>query len=379
MISWNFKKRYQQPIGLDIGHNSIKMIQLAFTGGGTKVIAADKIAIDTELNEDNEEKRKFVISAIRKSLDEGNFHGKKVISCMPSDKLKITSIRLPEMENDQIEDTLKKEVNDRFGLDADKDMINYIVAGNIQQGNETKNELILFAADNETVSNHIALLEEAKLRPVAIDTIPCALFRSFERLLRRQEDKNITAVFVDIGNKYTTVVFDREGEISFIKQIPIGGYRFNSEIAAKLDISIKEAELLRKRLQDDQKRTAVKESDIDESIKQVVVDSVEIVSEELAKEISLCLRYYTVTFRGKRVEQAIFAGGEAYENVLLNVLRRQLAVNVQVAKPLRGFDISDVEFGSDKRGLLCEWAVAVGLSLKGWNEDFSQDKSYERN
>ena len=355
------------------------MIQLAFTGGGTKVIAADKIAIDTELNEDNEEKRKFIISAIRKSLDEGNFHGKKVISCMPSDKLKITSIRLPEMENDQIEDTLKKEVNDRFGLDADKDMINYIVDGNIQQGNETKNELILFAADNETVSNHIALLEEAKLRPVAIDTIPCALFRSFERLLRRQEDKNITAVFVDIGNKYTTVVFDREGEISFIKQIPIGGYRFNSEIAAKLGISIKEAELLRKRLQDDQKRTAVKESGIDESIKQVVVDSVEIVSEELAKEISLCLRYYTVTFRGKRVEQAIFAGGEAYENVLLNVLRRQLAVNVQVAKPLRGFDISDVEFGSDKRGLLCEWAVAVGLSLKGWNEDFSQDKSYERN
>jgi hypothetical protein len=33
------------------------------------------------------------------------------------------------------------------------------------------------------------------------------------------------------------------------------------------------------------------------------------VAEELAKEISLCFRYYTVTFRGKRVEKAIFTGG----------------------------------------------------------------------
>jgi Tfp pilus assembly PilM family ATPase len=83
------------------------------------------------------------------------------------------------------------------------------------------------------------------------------------------------------------------------------------------------------------------------------------------------LRYYTVTFRGKRVERAIFAGGEAYENILLNVLRRQLTVEIEVAQPLRGFDLSSegahVNFDSDRRGLLCEWAVAVGLGLKGWN------------
>ncbi|MCJ7777384.1 MAG: hypothetical protein MUP16_03630, partial [Sedimentisphaerales bacterium] len=57
--------------------------------------------------------------------------------------------------------------------------------------------------------------------------------------------------------------------------------------------------------------------------------------------------------------------GGAYEDILLNVLRRQLAVEIEVAQPLKGFDLMNVDFGSDRHGLLCEWAVAVGLSLKG--------------
>jgi Tfp pilus assembly PilM family ATPase len=68
------------------------------------------------------------------------------------------------------------------------------------------------------------------------------------------------------------------------------------------------------------------------------------------------------------VERAVFSGGGAYERILLNVLRRQLAVDVELAQPLKGFDMMELEFGSDRRGLLCEWAVAVGLSLKGWKQ-----------
>jgi type IV pilus assembly protein PilM len=97
-----------------------------------------------------------------------------------------------------------------------------------------------------------------------------------------------------------------------------------------------------------------------------MVDAIGAAAEELAKEISLCLRYYTVTFRGKRVEQAVFSGGEAYERILLNVLRRHLTVEIEVAQPLKGLNITNVNFDDDKRGLLCEWAVAVGLGLKGW-------------
>lgn len=380
MISWKLKTRGQRPIGLDIGHNSIKMIQLAVNEGHISILAADKAHIDAGINSDGEERRSFVISTIKQMLTEGNFRGRNVVSCLPSDKLKITSLRLAEAETQEIEQVLRKEVGQRFGLDPDKDTINYVLAGNVRQGDEIKNELILFAADDETIKNHIGMLEEAQLRPVAIDTIPCALFRSFERSLRRQEDREHTVVFADVGSRFTTVVFGRGGEISFVKQIPIGGEKFNREIAAKLGVSINETETLRGKLrmeradagpylQETPAQNTANEGCLDASTRQVMVDAISAVAEELAREISLCFRYYTVTFRGKRVERAVFAGGEAYEGILLNVLKRQLAVEIEVAQPLKGFDMMNVNFDSDRRGLLCEWAVAVGLSLKGCNGD----------
>ena len=405
MINWKLKTRSQPPIGLDIGHSSIKMIQLAINEGHISILAADKVHIDSHINGDENERRNFVVSAIKQMLAEGNFRGRNVVSCLPNDSLKITSLRLAETESGGIERALRREVSQRFGLDPDRDAVDYLVAGDVRQGDEIKNELILFAADDESIKRHIELLEEAGLRPVGIDTIPCALFRSFERSLQRQEDKERTAVFVDVGGRFTTVVFGRGRDVSFVKQIPIGGENFNQEIAAKLGVSISEAEMLRGKLRVERTVSAGpgapawasgqssmgqdnlgdaksgKESlaALDVSTRQVVVDAVGAVAEKLAREISLCFRYYTVTFRGKRVERAVFSGGEAYEKILLNVLRRQLAVEIEVAQPLRGFDIMNVSFDGDKRGFLCEWAVAVGLSLKGRSRTNGRADNYERN
>lgn len=372
MLNWKLKTRGLQPIGLDIGHSSIKMIQLAGNGEQVAVHAADKICIDDDTNGDAKERRRIVISAIKQLLARSNFHGKSVVSCLPNDKLKITSLRLAEAEMGEIEQFLRKEVSHRFGLNSDRDLINFLVAGSTRQGDEIRKELILFAADDETIKEHIDMLEEARLRPVAIDTVPCALFRNFERLLRRQEDKERTVVFVDLGSRFTTVVFGCGGEISFVKQMQLGGEKFNHEIAAKLGISIKEAETLRENLRRERSVSGTclengrNENHIDALTRQAVVDAIGSVAEELAREISLCFRYYTVTFRGKRVERAVFSGGEAHEGILLDVLRRQLAVEIEVAQPLKGFEMTNVKFDACKRGSLCDWAVAVGLSLKGW-------------
>ncbi len=425
-MDWKFKTRGVCPIGLDIGHSSVKMIQLAVSGGYRSVVEAAKADIDPALNGDKEAKRIFVVSEVKRMLANSGFRGKNVVSCLSNDSLRISSLRLGQADTEKIEQAVKKEMQPRFGLDPDKDIVNYIVAGDVRHGDEIRSELILLAADSETVKDHIDMLTEAELRPVAIDTIPCALFRSFERSLQRQEDKKQTTVFVDVGGRFTTVVFGRGGEISFIKQVPIGSERFNQEVAAKLGVDAGGAQTLRRALRDerlavvgsggltcdktDGDNQAQQEQDgatalalpqaraedsfgvdsenpcdflqkqeqgfdgtrqrLDTSTRQAVVDAISAVAQELAKEISLCFRYYTVTFRGKRVERAIFAGGGAYEDILLNVLKRQLTVEIEVAQPLKGFDLMNVDFfGNDRRGLLCEWTVAVGLSLKGLAPD----------
>ncbi|MEN6428861.1 MAG: pilus assembly protein PilM [Phycisphaerales bacterium] len=347
-----------QPIGLDIGHSSLKMVQLAVGEDHVKVLAARRAPLGVDPALDDREREQTVIRAVRRLLAESPFRGRNVISALPIDKLRITSLRLSEAETPQADKILRKEAAERFGLDPLRDPINYIHAGSVRQGDVVKDEHILFATDSETIGSHIRVLEEAGLTPVGIDAPPCALFRTFERTMRRQEDRERTVIFIDVGHRFTTVVFGRSGEICFVKQVPVGIGQFTGEVASALGISFGDAESLRMRL--------LRDEAVDASTRRPVIDALNLMAEQLAGEISLCLRYYTVTFRGKRVERAVVAGGGAYEQVLRDVLRRHLSVDVEIAEPLRGFECGpDALEDRDGNGS-ADLALAVGLSLKGW-------------
>ena len=51
MISWDLKARGYRPIGLDIGHDSIKMIQLAIKKDCISVVAADKVRSEPNITD----------------------------------------------------------------------------------------------------------------------------------------------------------------------------------------------------------------------------------------------------------------------------------------------------------------------------------------
>ena len=355
------KTKNTGPIGLDISSTSIRMIQLAQSGQEIEVVAADETHFDPAIIDDVQKQKDFTIHAIKKMVANGNFVGTDVISSLSNDTLKVKSLRLDTDDTEQIESTLRQEVASRFALNADSAEIRYIIAGDAYQGDEIKNEIIIFAADNETIKEHLDILEKAALTPVSIDPVPCALFRSFQRALRRQEDRNLVSVFVDVGSNYTTVIIGKGQQIAFIKQIPIAGSHLNRKVAADLGISEQEAAVLRDKMK------SSSDDSLDAQARQTVIDAMRDVIEELAKEVSLCFKYYAVTFRGQRPDQAVFTGAEAYETTLLNSLRRHLGIEIKVAEPLRGFNLTGASLISREHPAMCEWATAVGLSVKGWD------------
>lgn len=361
-------------IGIDIGNDSIKMLQLAENNGRNFVLAADRTVIPQDVRRDEGSVRDFIISAVKRMHLESGFYGKGVVSALPVDKLKISIFRIGE--NDSLQEAIKKQAETRLGLDIEKDTVNVLSAGTVRHGQGARDELIMLAADSQTIADHIGLLEQAGLNPASIDTVPSALFRAMSRSLRRQEDVCGTMVFVDIGRKFTTVVFACKGDISFIKQVPIGGEKLDSEIGNKLAIDLQQAGTLRSTFRTQKLQTAGKDGNsgeneqsesfdvLDNSTTEAIKGAVFTVAGELAKEISLCLRYHSVAFRGTRIERAVFTGGEAYDELLLDVFRNKITHDVEVGYPFRGIDFDNVNLSSDRRSSLCEWTVPVGLALK---------------
>ena len=370
---FNFRNRNAGPIGLDLGHNSIKMIQLAWSDDKIRVIAADEADYLPDSEGSDEAGRESAVSAIKRVLAKGAFSGREVVSCLSNDSLKIKSLRLDTTDPQQIEQQFREEVAHRFGLDADAEEIRYTIAGNVYQGDEVKNEVIFFGMDKAGVVQHLHLLEDAGLTPVGVDAVPCALFRSFQASLRRQEDQQLVSVLVDVGSLFTTVIIGRGQEIIFVKQIPIAGERLNADVASKLEVTVAEAGLLRAKLKNDT------DSSMEPATRQAVIDAMSRTIEELAKEISLCFRYYAVTFRGQRPTEVVFAGGEADETTLLKALKRHLGVSITIAGPLRGFDLSQADFKDRHDAEMSKWAVAVGLGMKGMDLSTCESECYERN
>ncbi len=352
-------KNTTRPIGLDIGHSSIKMIQLSGDGRSVRVVAAQQASLDPALHLEPSAKRDLIVSSIREMLNRGDFQGRQVVSCLGSDKVKIKSLRLDTAEPEQIEQMMVTEVAQRFELNPAVDELRYMIAGNVFQGEQIKNEVIFFGIDRVQLSEHLSTLESAGLVPTAIDTVPCALFRSFQAALRRREDCELVSVFVDLGSHFTTVIIGKGQQIVFVKQIPIAGEHLTAEVASRLGVSTDDATLLRSRLRGPDGQ--------DEQTSRSVMDAMSGTIETLAREISLCFRYYAVTFRGQRPAEAVFTGGEAYESSLIDALRRHLGVAIRIAEPLRGFDLSGADFDRRRNPQLCEWAVAVGAGLKGWD------------
>ena len=53
------------PIGLDIGSNSIKMLQFTRSGGNLRLAAADKMQCKFDMTEDPQKSKEFIVESIK--------------------------------------------------------------------------------------------------------------------------------------------------------------------------------------------------------------------------------------------------------------------------------------------------------------------------
>ena len=69
------------------------------------------------------------------------------------------------------------EAEERLPYPTAEAEIQHLIAGEVRQNANVKQEVILLACRHEAINRHILLLVEAPLTPLAIDAEPCAALR----------------------------------------------------------------------------------------------------------------------------------------------------------------------------------------------------------
>lgn len=356
------------PIGIDIGADSIKMMQLQVVGDDLEVACAAREAMPPAPASDINARSAVALDTVRQTLRRHEFRGRRAIVSLPRELMHVKTLRLPPMPADEVAAVLQYEARNLFPFDTDQATIHHLCAGEVRQGADIKQELIVLAAKNAEIDQYVEQLHASDLVVDGLDYEPVATYRSIERFMRRKEDDQDVNVLVDIGLRRSQVIIGRGHELSLVKPIEIGGQHLRDLVARKLELPADEAISLRRRLAE--AMTIDPDAARGDSVRQAVYDATRGMMEDLGREISLCLRYYSVTFRGARPTRVRLVGGEAADPQLLQILNGALSIPVETGRALQNVDFSKMR-PTLRKGPMSEWSVAMGLSLKGTDRYFA--------
>ncbi|GAF87328.1 unnamed protein product, partial [marine sediment metagenome] len=93
-------RRETGPIGLDVGSESIKALQLCRSAGKLWVAAAAHWQFPhngSGSGTDAPGRMSLAVQAVRDMLKRGKFRGRDVVSCLRGEELDVRNVRLPQM------------------------------------------------------------------------------------------------------------------------------------------------------------------------------------------------------------------------------------------------------------------------------------------
>src|SRR6185503_15666009 len=115
----------------------------------------------------------------------------------------------PKLDADAMKKALPWELRGKLPIDPSHALLRHIIAGDVFDGQEPKDEVIVMAAAKETINAFLAAAARAKLDIVGMNVEPKALVDCFVNIYRRKSDAEQTTCYVDIGCSGTRAVIAR--------------------------------------------------------------------------------------------------------------------------------------------------------------------------
>ena len=327
-----------------------------FSADGTRLIEASRWDLPTGGTEavGESETDDQIVAALGQAREGRGFRGHDAVLCLNHRQLFLQNIRVSKSAQGSLDRTVQQEAAGRVPFPVADAEIRYLEAADIRQGDAVMREVILMACHRPVLERLLRIVERAKFRPVAVDVEPTSLVRTYTAQCRRDEDRAVRTMHVHVGYESTLVVIAQGDDVLFVKYVELGGKQFDEAVSRKLKMNLADSASLRRNNGD--RRSDRQDPEIARSI----TDAARPTIERLASELSMCVRYHSVTFRGRPLERFVLGGGEASES-LLESLTKRVGLNGELSDPFRMYP------HSGKTGQTCHWDIAAGLALRQMN------------
>ncbi len=352
-----FNPKARPLIGLDISSSSIKMVELADGGKGSRRI--DRYAIEPlprdAVLDGNIANLEAVAEAVKRGWKRLGSSTKYVAMALPTAAVITKKIILPaNLQEQEMEVQVESEANQYIPFALEEVNLDFQIVGPAPSSPDEV-EVLIAASRKEKVEDRVACAEAAGLRPVVMDVESYAAQAAFE-LVEKQlpdEGKNQIIALVDVGANVMNVTVIRNDQPVYTREQAFGGSQLTQDIVRAYGMSNEEAEAA--------KRTNSLPENYEAEILSPFMDN-------LALEVSRALQFFFTSTQYNEVNHIVLAGGCAVIQGLDDVVSGRTQVNTIVANPFVNMvpssRIRPKNLVADAPSLL----VACGLALRRFDQ-----------
>ncbi len=338
-------------VGLDIGSSSIKLVELAEMKGGYQLRNFGIAPLPPEGIVDGALMDSVtIVDSIKGLASALRIKSKDVVISVSGHSVIVKKINIPEMTEDQLEESIQWEAERYIPFDINDVNIDFQILGSTE-GNEELMDVILVAAKKDIINDYLSVIHEARFNPVIVDIDSFALENMFEANYPVAQDEVIA--LANMGASVTNINILKRGVSSFTRDIFTGGNAITEEIQRQLNVDFDEAESMKLG------------NRMDEASQKVVREVLDSALNSLATEIAKSLDFFRSTSAQEKVDKLFLSGGCAKINGIENVVEQQAGIPVEIANPFKEIDCSkrdlDVDYLKEMEPIM---AVSVGLALR---------------
>lgn len=331
--------------GLDVGHSSVRAIQLTKGRSRLRVQGYGMTTFDPSAIKDGVIVKPELVAYAVQNLFKHNLVGSittnRVAISVPVSRAFTRSIDTPKVPESEIAEMVRTEVEQYIPAAYESLYVDY------SQAVDAKGKMSIFivAMPRKIVDSYVTLTRMLGLEAVLVQTS----IGAGTNLFSRDPQSDLPTVLVDFGSESADItIFDKNPIVSGIAAC--GGEQISQIIAKTLDVTEHEAVIIKSRYG----------LSISKKQKQIEAALAPILS-LLTREVRRTIRYYDERTKAKRpIAQIIIMGGGANMPGLADYLTRDLRLAVRSFDPTAYLDFGRLQpFNMSER---MSYVTATGLA-----------------
>ena len=318
---------------VDIGASAVKVIVMKNNNKNVELLSADYSSLPPGIIKDDEiYDKSIVVNRMEEIFEKISHTPKNIITCIPSNHLITRNIELPALEDEELNEAIKWELDDVLPYSANKTTFDYIVTDR----NDDSINVLSVAVKDKMIEQFKEPFLDLGLNPEVINVQPMALIS----LLNFQNKLTSPSSIIDIGHQGTRVILADNNNLHLTRTIDRGGEDFTNNIMEKHQYEYKKAEEykckngIENELDNSNPLDSVED---DLSLLGIGNDQLNI-AKEISQEISRSLEFYSIKNRGESIKNVYLTGGSAYLKGLIDVISEEIGQTPILLDPLEGFE-----------------------------------------